>query len=327
MEIIENSYLAADDDSRFSITFLDLADSSFAINDEVMIDKKNGKIYYKKPDGTIVPSTESISTTTVNMIELDSAINRNIKKLIYPDINTIMVTMEHRVVTKESLNAIVPASLEGFIFRSNKDTNGFFLEVNTRRSDINTIEMLQFLYNKKHPDNVMHTNATLNFKVKYVDSVGTEAIRNTSVDIKLNMTELIIIDAASTITELTNISYIEVTLESVESELIKEMLVDTSYTSLAMSNNGDGDILIETFDVSAFVDSLDGIPNDANTTIINVYNTSSVIDNMKDIGGAKDLEGLLPKVVRTASSLPNGDVMPTLSLVIDEVVMEDGDIV
>lgn len=334
MEIMETPYPIGDNDSRLALTFLDFLDKEHAINDELMVDKNTGKIYYKKEDGSIVPSTESISTTTLNMLEFSSAINRNDSEFIYPTTNnSTMVMLEHKMPTNESIIS-KPALLGTFTFKMNKASNGFFINLKSRRNDNNIIETLLFLYNSKYPNNTTLTNITLDFSVKYVSSTGAEVIKTKQEQLKLNLNKLIIIDAANTITELSDVAYIEIVLNSVVSPLITEMIVDPSYTALDISKTGDGNIEIESFDISAFMDKIDSIPTDSNTTIVNIYNASTVADGVKDIGGDTKklderfifIEGLTPKVVEKVEDLPHGDTIPSISLLIEEVVEEAGDI-
>lgn len=320
---IESQYVFDDNDSRVALTFLDLANKAFAVDDEVMIDKKTGRIYYKKPDGTIVPSTESIATTTLNILELSAASNNSAIKPTYPiNKNSYMVMMSHVLGSSKSIST-GSAALESFKFRINKEVNGFFLNIKTRKTDANAAETLLTLYNTKYPTGVVDDNAKVNINIKYVSSTAAELIITKDVDIRLNTIEFIDIKLASIITELTDVAYIEVTINDVISNLISEMIVDTSYTSLDIGKTIT-DIQIESFDVDAFMDTIEILPIDVNTTITNIYNAGLIVKGLNEMGS--NIKEII-QIVTSVTDLPTGDEKPAITLLIEEVVMEEGDVI
>ncbi len=62
--------------NRFANTFLDYANIAKAIPDEVLIDKTNGDLYYKLPDGTVVDIIKKTTIETINqeLVALNKAI-------------------------------------------------------------------------------------------------------------------------------------------------------------------------------------------------------------------------------------------------------------
>lgn len=58
-------------DTRLAVTLLDYLYKNHATNDEVMIDKQTGKLYYKKPDGVIIPCSSDSDNTAISNIRSD----------------------------------------------------------------------------------------------------------------------------------------------------------------------------------------------------------------------------------------------------------------
>lgn len=62
--------------NRFANTFLNITNVANAIPDEVLIDKTNGNLYYKLPDGTVVDILKNNGVDTINaeLVRLNQAI-------------------------------------------------------------------------------------------------------------------------------------------------------------------------------------------------------------------------------------------------------------
>ena len=298
----QSASLEFDKDTRASFTFLDLANKEYAVNDEVLIDKNTGEIYYKKKDGKIVPSNKSVPNTTLNVLDLSGAISKSDVTVLYPTSKSVvMVMMEHRLVNEKSLIDKTP-SLEDFTFRVSKETNGFFFNPKSRISDKNVIEILTALYNYKHSSSELK-NASINYTINYYYKDGTKKTVTESANVRMNVTTFIHIGIED-INDKDELDYIEVILNSIHSKIITDMVKDDVFTTSSSVKYlaDDKDICIESFDVNSFMDDTNTLPDDKNTTINNIYNLSDLLQDIYNIGGSskklEELEALIKAIPR-----------------------------
>lgn len=88
--------------SRFAVTFLDYAKKEMAVNDEMLLDKLTGKMYYKNKEGTIIP------------VGADSNVPENIEERL--------ISLEEAIVeavreTREYVDSVFSEATLGTSFR------------------------------------------------------------------------------------------------------------------------------------------------------------------------------------------------------------------
>lgn len=155
---------------RFSQTLLSYANRSIAVNDEMMIDKSNGNLYYKKPDGTIISCSGSTYAENISAFESIYALG-----LVRGDIWTGQCNTGLYIVSQTTipeLHAMEPCSLGDRSYLVDTHSNYLFLNLRTRDEDKHYAALLTALRNAKMaiPD---ETNAEIYFNIDVIQNVET----------------------------------------------------------------------------------------------------------------------------------------------------------
>ena len=155
---------------RFSQTLLSYSNRSIAVNDEMMIDKSNGNLYYKKPDGTIISCSGSTYAENISAFESIYALG-----LVRGDIWTGRCNTGLYIVSQTTipeLHAMEPCSLDERSFLVDTHSNYLFLNLRTRDEDKHYAALLTALRNAKMaiPD---ETNVNVYFNIDVIRNVET----------------------------------------------------------------------------------------------------------------------------------------------------------
>lgn len=170
---------------RFAMTFLDYLNRGKAVNDELMINKDTGQIYYKRPDGKIIPctggsasssSTSYESSTTYEIIANfglgrgDLCVSENPRGL-YTVTNTVI---------NPSANVIDSLGINDLTIYVDPTYTRIFVNVQTRASDRNYVDLLTSVRNAKLDKAVdENVKVTWSIRAKRNDSEGTYTDKET----------------------------------------------------------------------------------------------------------------------------------------------------
>ncbi len=155
---------------RFSQTLLSYANRTLAVNDELMIDKGNGNLYYKKPDGTIIACSGSTYAENISAFESIYSLG-----LVRGDIWTGMCNTGLYIVSQTNLSelhALEPCTIGDRSFLVDTHSNYLFVNLRTRDEDKHYAALLTALRNAKMaiPD---ENNAVIYFDIDIVQNIET----------------------------------------------------------------------------------------------------------------------------------------------------------
>lgn len=325
-------------DTRWAYTALDVKFKDHAVPDEIMIDKTNGQVYYKRSDGTVVTYDPYLAEVSENIV-LVSEINNSIKDwlnetgeyLRIPDDSSSVMLNSKIPVDKFSNNNELPYGI-GLVdakFTVSPTSNGFFVRVSTRPEDSNYIELLTSKYNF---DNKIKTstNAKMIYRVKYTDSNKKSATKIYTKDIKLNKLELIpIVSKMDSPTDpifntLTGtITIIEVEITNVSSTAISQTYNISHKNELPYSLviADDGKVIVDEISVNIFIDGYDKVSITSPMSIRHIIQSKFILEETVSFGGMtadekntmntlSDKVNNIPRFI-ISKNAPNSEIMKT----------------
>ncbi len=316
--------------SRWSYTALDYKFKEYAVEDEILIDKKTGQVLYKRQDGKIVsyvPPMSNASSNTVLINEINSAIlgmlNAEDPLVVrIPDnLSSIMggftFPLEDRVTDQDIVNSI--DSILDIEFEVDPSANGFFGKVNSRYSDAPYIELLTTLYNTANDDH-SNKNATLEYSVRFRDTDDNITDKFYKVDFKLNKLEFFPVDCRldnpdNPLFDVMSgdINSVKVTINKLTSKKISQMYQPEHLTLKPFSAviNEDGKIIIDDITITTFMGSMDDIPTSDNMIINTITSSTHIIDESKKVGGMTEEEKKeITELKQTVADMPRFVITP-----------------
>lgn len=184
------------DKIRYGISALSMKYLSHAVNDEILIDEVNGKIYYKRPDGVIVSfdALDFDKNSIVSGVRIalknykDAVISANDNLIYYK------LPFNHNLATNGKIN--ISADTTKHLVSGN--THGFFIRVRGNNV-INTV--MAYLTSRLHVDNKIADYNTVTVEYKAFSGTSTTG---TTMTTKVNFNKLtyVPITGRSTTTDL-----------------------------------------------------------------------------------------------------------------------------
>lgn len=306
---------------RWSYTALDFANKDYAVNDEIMIDKKTGQIYYKTPEGKIVTHSSQSVTNVSNNIEIGNAItditnnNKDYTILTPKDSSSLILTLDFPFEGRCDSNNIIDdvTNITDTEFSIYTKSNVFFIKVNTRETDKSYVELLTNKYNIDNHVNEVD-NASVTYSVTYTD-INNHSVTKTFInDIKLNT---LVALKAPTIDDYTDdddfsvidsgIGSVVIQILSITSDKLKSVYSETHVSEKPYSDviDSDGKIILSNMVIQAFFSSYNSLPNNENMTITNVSLSNYIISESEKNGGMTDEERAeIDAIKNQLSSLP-----------------------
>lgn len=152
---------------RYGISALDLKHREFAVNDELMVNGKNGEMFYKREDGQIVTAPNQLydkkdlinSINDVFMTHNEVTVS-NGDCIVY---NTIDVSGGINIISDEkyTLN-------EDSTFTSDKPDSGVFIRIRGNAATNSIVSYLKSRYESNHPEALPAVSIVLN-----INEIGT----------------------------------------------------------------------------------------------------------------------------------------------------------
>lgn len=171
---------------RFSQTLLSYANRSIALNDEMMIDKNNGNLYYKKPDGTIISCSGSTYAENISVFESIYALGVTREDVWVGRCNTGLY------VVTETMFPTPPHAMETYDFEDESfiiDTHSqyLFMSLKTSDEDKHYAALLTALRNANLsiPD---ETNAKLDLTMEVMSQIDVDEDGNPVMECSRSLT-------------------------------------------------------------------------------------------------------------------------------------------
>ena len=262
--------------TRWAYTALDYKNSQNAVPDEIMIDKTNGQIWYKRPDSQIVTYTPPVTDSGLTEIAIAISHSTSIQITESNDFElrvpttagSLLGTIQYPAVdvfgdgTLSEVTIQTDGTLSNVGGPSSLSANAFFLKVEPRSSDIDYIELLTSLYNYQNSRGE-RGNCKVTYSVTYSNSIALSVTKQYTQDIVIHEMTAIRIplpgdpDIDPAITELGDLASIRVTVNSLSFEYLLSVLSPSTqinaepYMSVM---NTDQKIVISNIYLSTFVD-------------------------------------------------------------------------
>lgn len=207
------------DNIRYGVSALSMKYLSYAVNDEILIDEVNGKIYYKRPDGVIVSfdaldfdKNSIVSGVRIALKKHKDAIISANDNLVYYKLpfNHNIATNGKISITNDTAKHLVSGNTHGFFIRvrGNNIINTVMayltsrLHVDNKISDYNTVTIEYKVYSGSSSTGTnMTTNVNFN-KLTYVPITG----RSTANDLRIQITGITFTGIQDAINDRTVIS-------------------------------------------------------------------------------------------------------------------------
>lgn len=332
----------AEPDMRFGTTFLSTKYRRYGVKGESFMDKESGEIFIKKPsDGKVVSFYQNKKYINDLVLELKVLLTNN-ENMTYPreSEEAYFLSTNYDLVTinREDIYNIINDNIDlhgnetstedlyKLRFKLSKESNGFFVRVNTRDCDKALVEYLTNEYNRyfenyigANPEFVKQkrkfeelkwkdSNATLVYKVvatkgdKIVTFDCTDYIRlNESVSVYLPHTD---IDAAFP----NGVDNYEIQLISITFDKVQYMLHSSStfenFDTLKFQEgvtkfiNSDDEIQVQTMNVMHFIDTAHDFIVLGNETIIGVADIPYIMRHMSKLAKMKNSSQFILSIKR-----------------------------
>lgn len=270
---------------RYSLTFLNYANKDKAVNDEMMIDKISGALYYKREDGKIIKCTsdssggDSSTSFTANLYQ--SIINSGISvdKLFYTDPATgLFAVTEQKLDTNPSVSKDQTEIDNTFYVHHMSGV--FFVDAETRSSDMIYLSLLAHLRNLDKSVDSTH-NAKINYTIAgQLNGVDVEgSTKNFSTEITLNSPCPIELPAEY----VNNDKYdlLKIVINSIECPVMDYYKPDEQSEMNLYKDilPDDGQFCYTKINLAYFTESTDTIFVDALNKVISITDSQSAVDD------------------------------------------------
>ena len=181
-------------DTRWAYTALDVKNRAYAVPDEIMIDKNNGRIWYKREDGQVVSYTPEVQDSGLNEFALavsyaESAAQYEIQ---FPTTSgAVLANIDYPAVDvfgDGSLSEITiqsPTAISKISAKSSLTSNTIFVKIKTRETDADYVSLLSSMYNYQN-NKTDRENAQITYTVTYANSIGLSVSKTVTSGIVLN---------------------------------------------------------------------------------------------------------------------------------------------
>ena len=216
---------------RYSVTLLSYKNKDQAVNDELMIDKNNGSLYYKREDGKIIRCTSAGSGNGGGTSLYQSIIDCGFEldKLFFEDPATGLFVLTEQTLENQPLMSGADSEMDN-TFYIHRSSGVYFIDVQSRNTDKIILELLTYLRNEDPDETPSDYNAAVTYTITgQMDGVDVEGSSKTyTTDITLNKPSPIQIPEEY----INNDSYdlLKISIDSVKSTVMKYYDPDTQST-------------------------------------------------------------------------------------------------
>lgn len=320
----------AQPDMRFATSFISNDLRDYSVNGEVLMDKSSGELFTRRPaDGRVVSFFQNKKYMDELMFELRVLLNNNASLQIPSEEVTTgyMTSTNYDLVcinndkTMDALknDTVIPnnqgsQSYHYLKFRLSKDANGFFTRITTRDCDKPVVNFLENEYNNRirnysGTDSVYlaektklnagsgwdKSNASINYDLRIQLTDGRNAdFSNQTAYVEMNEESCVLLPASAIAAYEGNISYMEVTITSLNYDKIHFMInhmddfgssFKTEYERFLYS---DGRVLVNYLNVITFVDKSTDIVLNGNEFIVAMMDLPQCYRIMNKMSKLKD---------------------------------------
>lgn len=289
-------------DTRWAYTALDVKNRAYAVPDEIMIDKNNGRIWYKREDGQVVSYTPEVQDSGLNEFALavsyaESAAQYEIQ---FPTTSgAVLANIDYPAVDvfgDGSLSEITiesPTAISKISAKSSLTSNTIFVKIKTRETDADYVSLLSAMYNYQN-NKTDRDNAEITYTITYANSIGLSVSKTVTSGIVLNEMTAIRVplptddDIASVIASLGTVSTITVKVDSVSFSALKSVYnpkVQSQADPYKSVMNADGLIVITDLYLATFVDKTTDVPTLDVGSYAAFYGSLSIKDRVDNTGG------------------------------------------
>ena len=314
--------------TRWAYTALDYANSKNAVPDEIMIDKENGQIWYKRPDSKIVSYTPTVQDSGLSeiaiaishstAITISGGTDTDFELQVPTSEGSILGTIQYPaadVFGDGSLSEVTIQSggtLNHISAKSSLSANAFFVKVETRSTDDDYIALLTSLYNYQN-DRTARDNCKINFSVTYYNAIELSATVQYEDEVVLNEMTAVRIplpgdpDISSEVTALGDVTKIVVTVTGVNFDyLLSVFSPDTQINAEPYKSvmNPDKKIVINNIYLSVFADNNSDFGALEVGTYRDFYAALSVQDRVDNTGGlSPEDEEKIQQIIETIEKM------------------------
>ena len=326
---------------RFAISLLNYGNSGKAINDEVMIDKNNGKLYYKRSNGTIVSYIQDplAMESNVSLLSQIAALNLSSSDIYDGEAgSSLLLSIEDNLtmVDKGEKNLMTGIEYQSFELDADSKSNYFFINVRCRETDQLYLSYIDALMHDAEPE-TDGTDFKINYSVTYTTGDNVKTFDG-STAIKGNvLCKISLLKPEDHIYVITDETKIKVSIKSIE-PLVSSYYNPTEQKTIVGSIiPPDELILADCVQISYFADKIGDVtfPADSGARLrINaIMSTYEALDGMSKMivnGQINDRVGLIENKLATLPRMiysmeePNedewtaGDVWFQTTLILDE---------
>ena len=265
---------------RYSVTLLSYKNKDIAVNDELMLDKNNGSIYYKRDDGRIIRCTSVGGNDGVGLYQTIIDSGFELDKLFFEDPATGLF-----VLTEQSLlETQPPVSDDGTdmdnIFYIHRSSAAYFINVESRITDILILELLTYLRNEDPNETPSVHNAVVTYTITgQMNGVDVEGSSNTyTADITFNKPSPIRIPDEYVNND--NYDLLKISIDSIKSTVMRyyDPDVQSSLNLFKSVIPDDKIICYSRIDLAYFTKSTDTVFVDEENIVLSITDTQSAID-------------------------------------------------
>lgn len=287
---------------RYSVTLLSYKNKDRAVNDELMIDKNNGSLYYKREDGKIIRCTSAGSGngggTSLYQSIIDSGFE--LDKLLFEDPATGLFVLTEQTLEPQPLVSDTGTEMDN-IFYAHRSSGAYFIDVKTRSTDKMILELLTYLRNEDPDETPSEYNAVVTYTITgQMGGVDVEGSTNTYTgDITLN--ELSPIKIPEEYINNDNYDLLKISIDLVKSTVMKYYDPNTQSTMNLFKSviPDDKNICYEKINLAYFTKNTDTVFVDDLNVVLEITDSRSAIEEFTTKNLHAYIKGTLePLIIR-----------------------------
>lgn len=286
---------------RYSVTLLSYQNKDIAVNDELMLDKNNGSLYYKRSDGKIIRCTSAgggNGGTSLYQEIIDSGFE--LDKIFFEDPATGLFVLTEQTLEDQPRVSDTDTQMDNTFF-VHRSSGAYFIDVETRSTDKMILELLTYLRNEDPDETPNVYNAVVTYTITgQMTDVDVEGSSNTyTANITLNKPSPIRIPDEYINND--NYDLLKISIDSVRSTVMKYYDPDTQSTMNLFKSviPDDKDICYAKIDLAYFTKSTDTVFVDELNVVLSITDSQSAIEEFTTKNLKSYVRGTLePLIVR-----------------------------